>query len=188
MKKYISGFAIVELIIVVVIIAILTTLGVAAYQGISDRSRNAQTISVAEQWYKGIEMYKARNGSYPNAAGCLGSNYGYTVTNASSGTASDYQCRQDTALSGIKDNATLNSALSKFVTGTPSPAMITASNSTTLWKRGISYFNSNPARLDVVLDGPVSSCPALGKITATPVTYTNGNVVCPYTLGPLNTY
>lgn len=185
MKKYISGFTIVELLIVVIVIGILTTIGAVAYRGVSDRARNSQTISAAEQWYKGLEMYKARNGSYPNAAGCLGSNYGYNEGNVATGT---YQCRQDTASSGIVSNSTLNTALAKHVTGSPSPAMVTASNSATLWKRGVSYFNSNPARLDVTLDGPLTTCPALGKLAGAATTYTNGNVVCIYTLGPLNTY
>lgn len=188
MKKYISGFTIVELLIVIIIIAILTTLGVAAYRGITDRARNAQTMSVAEQWYKGLDMYKARNGAYPNAAGCLGSNYGYTVTNANTGPGTGFQCRQDSAGSGIIDNSALNTSLSKYVTGSPTPAMVTASNSATLWKRGVSYFNSNPARIDVVLDGPLTTCPALGKLTGSLTTYTNGNVVCIYTLGALGTY
>lgn len=67
MHKTRSGFTIVELLIVIVVIAILAAILVVAYNGIQGRSRDATRLQDIANIRKGLELYKAERGSYPNA-------------------------------------------------------------------------------------------------------------------------
>ncbi len=78
MKKNISGFTIVELLIVIVVIAILASISVVAYNGIQVRARDAAKVQKINDIAKALEMYKADNGQYPGAV----------VNDASSGESS----------------------------------------------------------------------------------------------------
>src|SRR5690606_26457029 len=72
MRKSISGFTIVELLIVIVVIAILATISIVAYTGIQQRANNTKTIAVANQVIKTISGYIAANGVYPhNGISCV---------------------------------------------------------------------------------------------------------------------
>lgn len=73
MGKRISGFTIVELLIVVVIIAILAAVTAVAYNGIQARSRDSQRKQDVATIKKALELYYIDNGRYPNgscASGC----------------------------------------------------------------------------------------------------------------------
>lgn len=75
MKKTTTGFTIVELLIVIVVIAILAAIGVVSYGGIQERAKNTQRIAAAKEWQKRILQYTAANGKYPMIFpwhGCLG--------------------------------------------------------------------------------------------------------------------
>lgn len=76
-ERYKHGFTIVELLIVVVVIAILASISVVAYNGIQQRSRNTQVISGVNQYYKAVLQYAAVKSVYPNtnSNACLGANY-----------------------------------------------------------------------------------------------------------------
>lgn len=74
-SKY-SGFTIVELLIVVVVIAILAAITIVAYNGIQVRSENAKTISAVQAYRKALLQYATEKGSYPITGGyCLGTQY-----------------------------------------------------------------------------------------------------------------
>lgn len=75
MKKSTSGFTIVELLIVIVVIAILATISIVAYNGMQQRARNAQTVSAVTTYIKALQMYKVDNGQYPPVNSCLGVGY-----------------------------------------------------------------------------------------------------------------
>jgi prepilin-type N-terminal cleavage/methylation domain-containing protein len=60
-----EGFTIVELLIVIVVIAILASISVVAYNGIQTRAANVKTQSTIAAIQRKIEAYKAENGSYP---------------------------------------------------------------------------------------------------------------------------
>lgn len=61
-----SGFTIVELLIVIVVIAILAAITIVAYTGIQTRARDASRDSAADTIMKGLELYAADNsGQYP---------------------------------------------------------------------------------------------------------------------------
>lgn len=73
-----SGFTIVELLIVIVIIAILAAITIVAYNGIQQRTQNAQRVAAAKEWQKIITTYTAVNSKYPFTGSwhsCLGSGY-----------------------------------------------------------------------------------------------------------------
>lgn len=72
MRKTVSGFTIVELLIVIVVIAILAAITIVAYNGIQQRSKNTATISAASQAIKLIKGYDAANTAFPTTGtGCL---------------------------------------------------------------------------------------------------------------------
>jgi prepilin-type N-terminal cleavage/methylation domain-containing protein len=82
-----SGFTIVELLIVIVIIAILATLSIVAYNGIQNRAQEAAAISAASQAYHKIRAFAIENNdAYPanlDEAGLSGSDgYEYSVDNS----------------------------------------------------------------------------------------------------------
>lgn len=65
MKKSRSGFTLVEMIIVVVVIAILATIVAVSYNGIQARSRDAQRKTDIANIMKAMELYYSDKGSYP---------------------------------------------------------------------------------------------------------------------------
>lgn len=66
MKRSTTGFTIVELLIVIVVIAILAAISVVAYTGIRDRASTSAIASEARVWRDLLAAYKAVNGSYPS--------------------------------------------------------------------------------------------------------------------------
>ncbi|HEX6258209.1 MAG TPA: prepilin-type N-terminal cleavage/methylation domain-containing protein [Candidatus Saccharimonadales bacterium] len=62
------GFTIVELLIVIVVIAILATLVITAYNGVQQRARDSKRVSDARAIQTAVEAYQSDNGSYPTLA------------------------------------------------------------------------------------------------------------------------
>ena len=60
-----SGFTVVELLIVIVVIAILAAITVVAYNGIQNRASESAVQSDITQLAKQIKMYEAEYGEYP---------------------------------------------------------------------------------------------------------------------------
>jgi type II secretion system protein G len=78
-KAYSRGFTIVELLIVIVIIGVLASLVVVAYNGIQTRANVSKMQSDLRYMVKLLELYKADNGSYPptpNGSGGYNHRYG----------------------------------------------------------------------------------------------------------------
>jgi len=61
------GFTIVELLIVIVVIAILAAISVVAYNGIQQRTRNAQRAQDVKAITQALELYYIDKGVYPNS-------------------------------------------------------------------------------------------------------------------------
>lgn len=60
-----QAFTIVELLIVIVVIAILATVTIVSYNGISNQAKESSLKSELSTLYKKAELYKTKNGSYP---------------------------------------------------------------------------------------------------------------------------
>ena len=60
------GFTLVELMTVIAIIGVLATVVVVAYNGAQGRARDAKRLTDVNTITKALDVYKARNGSYPN--------------------------------------------------------------------------------------------------------------------------
>ncbi len=66
MKKcHSSGFTIVELLIVIVVIAVLASITIVAYNGIQARSRDSKRIEKVKSIARALELYRIDNGRYP---------------------------------------------------------------------------------------------------------------------------
>lgn len=73
------GFTVIELLIVIVVIAILTTITAVSYNGLQMRSRLSKIETDITTVQKLIEAYKARNGVYPITAANLNPDWGTTT-------------------------------------------------------------------------------------------------------------
>jgi prepilin-type N-terminal cleavage/methylation domain-containing protein len=73
MRKSSSGFTIVELLIVIVVIAILATISIVAYTGIQNRAKSGAVTSALNQAAKKITLWQVDNpGQYPSAISTVG--------------------------------------------------------------------------------------------------------------------
>lgn len=66
-----SGFTIVELLVVVVVIAILAAIATVSYNGIQNRARDAQMRNTVNQLEKAIYMWALNHNTTPAGAGHL---------------------------------------------------------------------------------------------------------------------
>lgn len=156
MKRTTSGFTIVELLIVIVVIAILAAISIVAYNGIQQRSRNTQTIAGVKQYINAIRMYAAENGTYPAQRSCLGDGYSYNGTPGI--------CGGET---GIYTDVAFDTALSKYLGSKPrlDTTNLTIRTSTT---RAGGYHDPSVSTHGVVyyiLAGTTASCDAGGSKT-----------------------
>lgn len=84
MKKSRSGFTIIELLIVIVVIAILVAITVVAYNGIQQRARDSQRKADMALLQKALEMYYIDNGKFPASTGAVSPNSGWSSSGDSS--------------------------------------------------------------------------------------------------------
>ena len=61
-----SGFTIVELLVVIVVLGVLSSVVVVAYGGIQDRARSAALQAAVGTLEKGLTLYSKINGGYPD--------------------------------------------------------------------------------------------------------------------------
>jgi prepilin-type N-terminal cleavage/methylation domain-containing protein len=139
------GFTIVELLIVIVVIGILAAITIVTYNGIQQRSRNAQVIAGVEMYHKAIRSYHAVNASYPAGTGCLGANY------------PSNQCWQGDS-GNITVNATLDNNLTSFISGKPTLATSLMSIGITNNIRAGAMYNASTSKIVYYLAGAGQSC------------------------------
>ena len=78
MRKTAYGFTIVELLIVIVIIGILASVTVVAYNGVQNRALNNARYQEVKAWHKLFQSYVAQEGKLPPVANgnyCLGTGF-----------------------------------------------------------------------------------------------------------------
>lgn len=179
------GFTIVELLIVIVVIAILASITIVAYNGIQQRARASQTSAALTAWVKAIKLYRADKGAWPTGWVCLGTGYKYGPSG--SDTSGVAQCRQDTSGSGMTENTAFNTSMQPYVGASmPTPAMVTGYLNDNQWRRGLSYaYGGGDGTLNYIFatfDGDIT-CPGISGTESSSKTLWGGNTNCLYTIG-----
>lgn len=64
-----TGFTIVELLIVIVVIGILASITVVAFNGIQTRARNSARLAAADSYVKIVKLYDTGSNTLPSTAG-----------------------------------------------------------------------------------------------------------------------
>lgn len=118
MKKKVNGFTIVELLIVIVVIAILATISVVAYNGIQERAKAAQMASAFNTYENALRQYKAIHGLYPVASDALFSFACLGDSNPQTPLDSDTCYLSGGAKLGGRSSI-VNTALSTIISSTP---------------------------------------------------------------------
>lgn len=80
-----SGFTIVELLIVIIVIGILMTIAVTSYLGIQARAHDAERMQDISSIARAVELYKVKTGSYPQTTN-------NPTTDGSDGAITDSNC------------------------------------------------------------------------------------------------
>lgn len=78
MSKVKSGFTLVELLVVIVVIAILAAITIVAYNGIQEKAHNSSREAELMAYIKAFTLYKTENGAYPSMPSgnyCLGGHF-----------------------------------------------------------------------------------------------------------------
>ncbi len=110
-KNY-RGFTIVELLIVIVVIAILATLTIVAYNGIQQRAHTATVQSDLENATKKLEMDNTLAGAYPASVDLANEGHGLAKS-----TGTSYQYTFDSVANTYCLTAT-NAGISYYVSST----------------------------------------------------------------------
>lgn len=139
MKKTTSGFTIVELLIVIVVIGILAAITIVAYNGIQNRGKTASARSTTSNTVKKAEIYNTEVGNYPLGLSSL--------TGAAS--SATYNLTGVTYV-GTQTNSTPTSAVTYMVCGTGSPASIAAITSSNV-SGGMVYYRDYSASTNLFI-------------------------------------
>ncbi|KKW02614.1 MAG: hypothetical protein UY35_C0014G0040 [Candidatus Saccharibacteria bacterium GW2011_GWC2_48_9] len=108
-----SGFTIVELLIVIVVIGILAAITIVAFNGVQNRAKATSARSLANSVLKKAEIYNANYGQYPSignftaAAGTAGAAAGTEAALPANTNIITYGAAAGGALSAISGNNTI---------------------------------------------------------------------------------
>lgn len=91
MLKTRSGFTLVELLIVIVVIGILAAITLVAYNGVQSQATRSAYVADIANIQKALELYKVSNGAYPPHTGtrsaiCSTHTNGYSYSDATDST------------------------------------------------------------------------------------------------------
>jgi len=176
-KQKQSGFTIVELLIVIVVIAVLAAISIVAYNGIQDRTRISKIAATVTAYRKALIQYATVNGTYPvnsNAYQCLGE--GYTGGVCWNGNASEWTAWNN-LLRPYMGNATPLPTVDTAAVGNFTGAMFVNHThaSVTLDGQQYRYY------IWYVIPGAGAKCPVGPVLTGNWSTFTSAEPVSGYT-------
>lgn len=179
MKRSVTGFTIVELLIVIVVIAILAAISIVAYTGIQNRAENTKTISAVSQWAKAMRMYETEQGSWPSVNSCLGD--ADTYTDSYSG-----RCyNPDT--SGWVVSSSFLAQMQPYIGSYPEPSSKNITDNSGVQYRGAMFYRASSTDMQIrVMLLNVTTCPDISGLGSaySGSAYANGRM-CFYRLaGP----
>lgn len=162
-----TGFTIVELLIVIVVIAILATISIVAYNGIQNRGKGSAAQSLATSIDKKIEAWNAVIGTYPTYCQFVTNTTNPTggIPTAGAGLGTTNACVAGANAGPVEaklDNVNSVSAVSSLVTASTGTTMVYLSDMSTTGAR-INYWNYT------------ATTPALTTSATTPASPTSGN-------------
>lgn len=70
-----NGFSLIELIVVITIILVVTTIAAVSYSGTNNRARDSRRMADLEKVRMALELYRQQNSSYPAATSSLVPNF-----------------------------------------------------------------------------------------------------------------
>jgi len=159
MKKAISGFTIVELLLVIVVIGILATISAVAYNGVLTRAENTKTINAMSAYTKLFTLYAADKGSYPTATAyaCLGGGWTGSCGVSTSGSPA---CSYSGTYSV---DATFNTQLAEYSTSLPAMSTQTMSCKGETYKGSFVYpNNTNTKNMSITMQLKAGTdCPSI---------------------------
>lgn len=119
MKKTKSGFTIVELLIVIVVIGVLAAITIVAYNGIQMRAENTKTVAAMNDFVKILKLYATENNTYPveTAYPCIGAYPTSKCANVTDLTAACFSTAQVSTLS------TFDTKLKQYANNVPQPSI-----------------------------------------------------------------
>lgn len=162
-NKQSSGFTIVELLIVIVVIGILATIAVVAYNGIQERARNQQTAAAVGSYAKAMMLYAAENGAYPPNSGpwpCIGTGY---------------VCDGTSTVDATAHTQALLADLAPYMQSVPQPAVGARVGQRTGALYAYNYF--------LFIQEGRSTCPVIGGLTQRQAPEVGGDdIACRYNL------
>lgn len=141
-KQARTGFTIVELLIVIVVIAILAAITIVAYNGIQQRARNAQIASVVSAYKKALIQYAIEKQTYPtNTSACLGDDYPETGAYTD---ANGRRCFRSSSVAGVLNTAFNNEIKPYLSNKVPTPSNTVFGNGSSPWSlRGAAFLSAS---------------------------------------------
>lgn len=184
-----TGFTIVELLIVIIVIAILATITIVSYNGIQARAMDAKRAQAASNAAKGLMNYYQITSSFPDDSACIGEVSHYpAATNFAQGLC--YKEVNPTTGSTARIRTVeqlwtdpMKTTLSSIPDGSYSPVIIRLENGNDLYARGVvgsrDAMNSNIVNLYIYSANDNFTCPSGGVKSAL---NNSGAIICTITL------
>ncbi len=178
-----KGFTIVELLIVIVVIAIIASITIVAYNGMQQRANNTQTVQAVKEFIKAFNLYAQDNGGYPQLTGCLGENY----------PAPNNRCLSQSGAAecfgmGAATSMVVNDALKPYMNNrVPNISKQAVPCAATAYIGGYASYDSTnrTMRVWMVLNGDQGCPPMSPNVTSVTRSYVSDASLCRYVLGAL---
>lgn len=163
MRKSMSGFTIIELLVTVVVIGIIASISIVSYNGVQTRTNNSNRTAQLQAWQSVFERYKAKKGEVPLPTTATGTGFCLGTTGFPNGYGGVPRCRDyndgGTTSLRVSDNSALMNELKTVVPNLPSSAQNVPVNGTV---GPYMYYNATNIQIQGAFNGTsTSECPSI---------------------------